>query len=197
MNGKVSREYVKRLEYELSVIIKMGYTDYFLIVWDFIRWARQHGIMVGPGRGSAAGSLVAYCLGITHIDPIQNGLLFERFLNPERISMPDIDTDFPDNRRDDVINYVTEKYGVEHVSRIVTFNTLKAKQVLRDVGRVLNIATSKIDLIAKQVPSGPNVTLRQAYETNPSFRRLVETDSVLHSLYEYSLPLEGLPRHMC
>lgn len=196
MNGKVSRDYVKRLEYELSVIIKMGYTDYFLIVWDFIRWARQHGIMVGPGRGSAAGSLVAYCLGITHIDPIQNGLLFERFLNPERISMPDIDTDFPDNRRDDVINYVTEKYGVEHVSRIVTFNTLKAKQVLRDVGRVLNIATSKIDLIAKQVPSGPNVTLRQAYETNPSFRRLVETDSVLHSLYEYSLPLEGLPRHI-
>ncbi len=196
MNGNVTREYVKRLEYELNTIINMGYTDYFLIVWDFIRWSRQQGIMVGPGRGSAAGSLVAWCLGITHLDPIKNGLLFERFLNPDRVSMPDIDTDFPDNRRDDVIEYVTEKYGKEHVSRIVTFNTLKAKQVLRDVGRTLNIATSKIDTLTKQIPNVLNITLSQAYQTSPGFRRLVDTDKILHNLYELSLPLEGLPRHL-
>lgn len=139
LNGNLNPTYIKRLEYELNVIVTMGFTDYFLIVWDFIRYARSQDIFVGPGRGSAAGSLVAYCLGITHIDPIQNNLLFERFLNPSRVSMPDIDTDFPDDRRDEVIQYVRELYGYDHVSHIVTFNTLQARQAIRDVGRVMNI----------------------------------------------------------
>lgn len=196
LNGKDNPVYTKRLEYELSVITSMGFTDYFLIVWDFIRYARSQNIYVGCGRGSAAGSLVSYCLGITHIDPIQNHLLFERFLNPERISMPDIDTDFPDDRRDEVIDYVTQKYGIGHVAHIVTFNTLKAKQVLRDVGRVFSIANHKIDLLTKAIGNTPKITLMQAYQEIPNFARMVESDSDLKKLFEACLPLEGLPRHL-
>lgn len=195
MQGNVPDEYKKRLEYELSVITEMGFSDYFLVVYDFIRWSRINGIMVGPGRGSAAGSLVAWCMGITHIDPIKNGLLFERFLNPERISMPDIDVDFPDNRRDDVVKYVEEKYGDTHVSRIIALNTLKAKQVLRDVGRTMGVSLAKIDMLAKLVPAEPNITLKAAYENVPDFRHAVERDDQLKAVYEASLPLEGLPRH--
>ena len=153
MNFKnIPTEYKQRLDYELQVIISMNYADYFLIVYDFIRYARTQGIYVGPGRGSAAGSLVAYCLGITHVDPIQYQLLFERFLNPERISMPDIDTDFPDNRRNEVIDYVRDLYGKDHVAHIITFNTLGAKQVLRDIGKVMRVNQRDIDMLCKQIP---------------------------------------------
>lgn len=193
MNGKVNEIYLRRLEYELSVIVKMGFTNYFLIVWDFIRYARQQGIYVGPGRGSAAGSLVAYCLGITHIDPIQNHLLFERFLNPERISMPDIDTDFPDDRRDEVIEYVTEKYGKEHVAHIVAFNTMKAKAALRDVARVLNYPIRKVDTLAKTLH---RETLSEAYQSNAKFRNLVSADKASEELYYWASKVEGLPRHI-
>lgn len=191
-----NEEYAKRLEYECSTIIKMGFTDYFLIVYDFIRFARSKDINVGPGRGSAAGSLVAYCLGITHIDPIKNHLLFERFLNPERISMPDIDTDFPDDRRDEVIDYVKERYGKDHVSHIVTFNTLKAKQVLRDVGRVYSISSAKIDQLTKLIPNTPGMTLKRAFSEVDAFSRILKKDKTLMELYQYCLPLEGLPRHL-
>lgn len=196
MNRNVPEAYKKRLDYELSVIIKMGFTDYFLIVWDFIRFARSQNINVGPGRGSAAGSLAAYCLGITHIDPIRNHLLFERFLNPERISMPDIDTDFPDDKRDDVIDYVYDKYGSGHVAHIIAFNTLKAKQVLRDVARITNYPPRKVDAIAKSIGNDPKVTLEKAYQTNASFARLIQADAESRELYERSLQLEGLPRHL-
>lgn len=188
--------YTKRLEYELSVITHMGFTDYFLIVYDFIRFARQQGIFVGPGRGSAAGSLVAYCLGITHIDPIRNHLLFERFLNPDRVSMPDIDTDFPDDRRDEVIEYVKKRYGNEHVCHIVTFNTLKAKQALRDVGRVYSISSSKIDSLTRLIRNVPGMTLQQAYQENTKFQTLIQKDTVLKELYQNARELEGLPRHI-
>ncbi len=192
----VSDVYKKRLEYELSVITGMGFTNYFLIVYDFIRYARSQGIYVGPGRGSAAGSLVAYCLGITHIDSIKNNLLFERFLNPERISMPDIDTDFPDDRRDEVIEYVKNLYGQEHVCHIVTFNTLKAKQVLRDVGRVYSISSVKIDSLTKLIKNVPGTTLQKTYQESDRFRTLVKNDKVLKELFEVCLSLEGLPRHI-
>lgn len=142
-----------------------------MIVWDFIRYARSKDIFVGPGRGSAAGSLVAYCLGITHIDPIQNNLLFERFLNPSRISMPDIDTDFPDDRRDEVIRYVRKLYGQDHVSHIVTFNTLQARQAIRDVGRVMNIPARIVDELSKMLKNTPKITLMQAYNENALFRK--------------------------
>lgn len=196
LHKKENEVYTKRLEYELSVITRMGFTNYFLIVYDFIRFARTQGIYVGPGRGSAAGSLVAYCLGITHIDPIQNHLLFERFLNPDRVSMPDIDTDFPDDRRDEVIEYVKNLYGEQHVCHIVTFNTLKAKQVLRDVGRVYSISSSKIDSLTKLIRNVPNMTLRQAYQENTKFQSLVQKDELLKELYYNCLALEGLPRHI-
>ena len=195
LNNKLEQRYVSRLEYELSVIIKMGFTDYFLIVWDFIRYARSQDIFVGPGRGSAAGSLVAYCLGITHIDPIQNDLMFERFLNPDRVSMPDIDTDIPDDRRDDVIQYVENLYGKDHVSHIVTFNTLQAKQAIRDVGRVMNIPLRTIDEIAKLLGNTNKITLKQAYAENRAFRMRVDSDKKIHELYELALAVEGLPRH--
>lgn len=187
--------YKKRLDFELNVIIHMKYADYFLIVYDFIRFARSKSIYVGPGRGSAAGSLVAYCLGITHVDPIQYNLLFERFLNPERISMPDIDTDFPDNRRDEVIQYVRERYGEAHVAHIITFNTLGAKQVLRDIGRVMKLNPRDVDMICKQVPNTPKVTLTYAYESNAKFKQMINASAQLRKVYACALKLEGLPRH--
>ena len=188
--------YVARLKYELSVILKMHFEDYFLIVWDFIRYARKQGIYVGPGRGSAAGSLVAYVLGITHVDPLKYDLLFERFLNPERISMPDIDTDFPDNRRDEVIQYVAQKYGKDHVGHISTFGTLAAKQVLRDVGRVLEIPLREVDMLCKAVPNAVKITLRQAYEQSSKFRTMISAQRNYQVLFETALKLEGLPRHV-
>ena len=193
--GKIPEGYQQRLEYELGVIIKMGFANYFLIVYDFIRQARSQNILVGPGRGSAAGSLVAYCLGITHIDPMAANLLFERFLNPERISMPDIDTDFPDDRRDEVIQYVEDRYGKNHVAHIVTFSTMKARMVLRDVARATNVSLYEADRLCKLIGNAPNMTLKQAYEQNEKFRRLVESKQELEQLYKRSLGLEGLPRH--
>ena len=195
LNGNLDAVYMNRLEYELSVIINMGFTDYFLIVWDFIRYARSKDIFVGPGRGSAAGSLVAYCLGITHIDPIQNNLLFERFLNPSRISMPDIDTDFPDDRRDEVIRYVRKLYGQDHVSHIVTFNTLQARQAIRDVGRVMNIPARIVDELSKMLKNTPKITLMQAYNENALFRKRIQSDQKLIELFQMCVSIEGLPRH--
>lgn len=188
--------YKQRLRDELDVIESMGYEDYFLIVWDFIRFAKKQGIYVGPGRGSAAGSLVSYVLGITHVDPIQFGLLFERFLNPERISLPDIDTDFPDDRRDEVIAYVHRKYGDDHVAHIATFGTLAAKQVLRDVGRVLDIPVREIDLLSKAIPGAPKINLTDTYHNVARFRQLVDSDLRFTRLYQLALGLEGLPRHI-
>ena len=194
LNHQENLVYKKRLEYELSVIIKMGFTNYFLIVWDFIRFSRQQGIYVGPGRGSAVGSLAAYCLGITHIDPIKNHLLFERFLNPSRATMPDIDTDIPDDRREEVIAYVRNKYGKEKVAHIVTFTTLKAKQAIRDVGRILDFAPRKIDAMTKALGNG-NVTLSQAIQNNRTFSRLVNETKDTQLLFTMASWIEGLPRH--
>lgn len=195
LNDQVSKEYAERLRYELDIIISMHFEDYFLIVWDFILFAKKQGIYVGPGRGSAAGSLVSYCLGITHVDPIEYNLLFERFLNPERISMPDIDTDFPDNRRDEVIDYVYQTYGKEHIAHIVTFGTLGAKQVLRDVGRVLEIPLREIDLLSKAVPYEPKITLMRAYRESVHFKQIIDADKRFTELFRVALKLEGLPRH--
>lgn len=185
----------ERLDYELSVIRRMGYVDYFLIVWDFIKYARDHGIAVGPGRGSAAGSLVSYTLGITNIDPVRYQLLFERFLNPERVSMPDIDIDFCVDRRQEVIDYVVRKYGKERVAQIVTFGTLAARGVLRDVGRVMDLPYAFVDSIAKMVPQELNITLDKALEANPEFRTLYDTNEQVKELVDMSRRLEGLPRH--
>ena len=195
-NGVVTNEYVNRLNYELSVISKMGYADYFLIVYDFIRFAKSKNIYVGPGRGSAAGSLISYCLGITHVDPIRYNLLFERFLNPERISMPDIDVDFPDNRRDEVIAYVTQLYGKNHVAHISTFGTLGAKQVLRDVGRVLGVALSEIDMLSKMIPHNLKTNLSNIYTTNKNFAQAIQAKRKFQRLYHIAKQLEGLPRHI-
>lgn len=195
LNNCVSDAYVSRLSYELDVISSMGFSDYFLIVYDFIRYAKSKGIYVGPGRGSAAGSLVSYCLGITQVDPLEYDLLFERFLNPERISMPDIDIDFPDNRRDEVIQYVVNKYGRKHVAHIITFGTLGAKQVIRDVGKVLMVPPREIDMMAKLIPNAPKITLPYTYENNTRFRSVVEASKRLKEVYELSLQLEGLERH--
>ncbi|MCF0111447.1 MAG: DNA polymerase III subunit alpha [Erysipelotrichaceae bacterium] len=194
-NKPIPTEYKTRLLQELQVIQSMGFSDYFLIVWDFILFARKNNIYVGPGRGSAAGSLVAYCLGITHVDPIRYNLLFERFLNPQRITMPDIDVDFPDNKRDDVIAYVIRKYGEEHVCRIITFGTFGAKQVLRDVGKVLSVQTRMIDALIKTIPNDPKITLKEAYTQSKNFRELVHSDPVYVKLLQQAQPLEGLPRH--
>src|SRR5438067_8898579 len=188
----------QRLEYELSVLEKTGFTSYFLIVWDFIHWAKQHDIPVGPGRGSAAGSMVAYVMGITDIDPLKFGLLFERFLNPERISPPDIDVDFCQNRRGEVIEYVRQKYGERAVSQIVTFGTLGAKSAVRDVARVLGMSYGDADRIAKMIPSGPgnlNITLAQAAEKNPELKKAVESEGSTRQLWEYANVLEGLTRN--
>ncbi|RMG72997.1 MAG: DNA polymerase III subunit alpha [Nitrospirae bacterium] len=188
-------DYKKRIEYELSVIFKMGFASYFLIVWDFINFARKRGIPVGPGRGSAAGSLVAYCLDITDIDPIRYNLLFERFLNPERISMPDIDVDFCKDRRGEVIQYVEEKYGKDHVAQIITFGTMAARAVIRDVGRVLSIPYSRVDEIAKMVPAGPNITIQKALELEPELKKQYESDQTVRELIDIAQRLEGLSRH--
>ncbi|MFZ3590709.1 DNA polymerase III subunit alpha [Bacillus sp. DJP31] len=187
--------YQERLQYELRVIREMDFSDYFLIVWDFMKYAHDHNILTGPGRGSAAGSLVAYVLSITNVDPIRYNLLFERFLNPERISMPDIDIDFPDDRRDEMIQYVSKKYGPIHVAQIITFGTLSTKAVLRDVGRVLGVSPKESDAIARKVPSRLGVTLAQAYQESDSFRTHIDQSSLIGKLYEVALKLEGLPRH--
>ncbi len=185
----------ERLEYELSTIKNMGYVDYFLIVWDFIKYARDHDIMVGPGRGSAAGSLVAYTLGITQLDPIRYDLLFERFLNPERVSMPDIDVDFCFERRQEVIDYVVRKYGKDRVVQIVTFGTLAARGVIRDVGRVLDMPYAQVDVIAKMIPQELNITIDKALEMNPELRKAYEEQEDIHRLIDTAKRLEGLPRH--
>jgi len=185
----------KRLQYELGVIHNMGYVDYFLIVWDFIHFARSHDIMVGPGRGSAAGSIVAYCLEITNIDPIRYSLLFERFLNPERVSMPDIDIDFCFERRQEVIDYVVEKYGKEQVVQIVTFGTLAAKGVVRDVGRVLDMPYARCDAIAKMIPGDLGMTLDKALKQSPDLRQAYQDDDEVRYLIDMAKRLEGLPRH--
>lgn len=185
----------QRLEYELETIEKMGYVEYFLIVWDFINYAQQNKIMVGPGRGSAAGSLVAYCLKITDIDPIKYNLIFERFLNPERITMPDIDIDFCYERRQEVINYVIEKYGKEKVAQIITFGTMKARAAVRDVGRALNMTYAEVDAIAKKIPFDLKMTIETALKTSPELSREYEKDDRVKSLLDTAKALEGLPRH--
>ncbi|HXY55649.1 MAG TPA: DNA polymerase III subunit alpha [Nitrospirota bacterium] len=186
--------YKKRLEFEIAMIGKMGFAGYFLIVWDFIRYAREHNIPVGPGRGSAAGSLVAYCLRITDIDPLPYHLLFERFLNPERVSMPDIDVDFCMDRRDEVLRYVTEKYGQDHVTQIITYGTMMAKGVIRDVGRVLDIPYSEVDKVAKLVPNTLNITLNDAMKQEPRLKEITK-DPRMTDLMEIALHLEGQVRH--
>jgi len=186
---------VELLEYELGVIEQMGYSPYFLIVWDFVDYARRNCIMVGPGRGSAAGSIVAYSLGITNIDPIRNGLLFERFLNPERISMPDIDIDFCFERRDEVIEYVSEKYGSGNVAQIITFGRMMARQAVRDVGRALGWSYGDVDRIAKLIPGGPGITIDKALDTNPQLRSLVKENSDTAHLIDVARRIEGLCRH--
>lgn len=188
-------ELKERLEYELSVIQSMGYVDYFLIVWDFIKYAKDHDIMVGPGRGSAAGSIVSYCLEITTIDPIKYQLLFERFLNPERVSMPDIDVDFCYERRQEVIDYVVEKYGSDRVVQIVTFGTMAARGVIRDVGRVMDLPYAFVDSIAKMVPTELNITLDRALTVNQELKKLYQEDAQVRELLDMSKRLEGLPRH--
>ena len=191
----VTRELKDRLDYELGVIQKMGYVDYFLIVWDFIHYAREHDIMVGPGRGSAAGSLVAYTLGITKLDPIRYNLLFERFLNPERVSMPDIDVDFCFERRQEVIDYVVRKYGKDRVVQIVTFGTLAARGVIRDVGRVMDLPYALCDTIAKLVPNELNITIDKALKMSQELRTMYETDEQIRTLIDMARRLDGLPRH--
>ena len=196
--GETGQTLKERLDYELDVIKTMGYVDYFLIVWDFINYAKSNGIMVGPGRGSAAGSIVSYALRITDIDPIKYNLLFERFLNPERISMPDIDIDFCFERRQEVIDYVGRKYGPEKVVQIVTFGTLAAKGVIRDVGRVMDLPYAYVDSLAKMIPRIPNelnITIDKALKVNPELRKLYETDEQVKELIDMSKCLEGLPRH--
>ena len=188
-------ELLQKLDYELSVIQKMGYVDYFLIVWDFINYARTHGIPVGPGRGSAAGSLVSYTTGITNIDPIRYNLLFERFLNPERVTMPDIDIDFCYERRSEVIDYVIEKYGKDCVTQIVTFGTLAARGVIRDVGRVMDLPYNFCDTIAKNIPNELNITIDKALIMNPELRSMYESDETVKRLIDMAKRLEGLPRH--
>ena len=191
----VTEELKERLGYELNTIRTMGYVDYFLIVWDFIKFARDHEIMVGPGRGSAAGSLVSYTLGITQLDPMRYQLLFERFLNPERVTMPDIDVDFCFERRQEVIDYVTRKYGKDRVVQIVTFGTLAARGVIRDVGRVLDMPYAQVDSIAKMIPTELNITIDKALTMNHELKELYESDDEVHYLIDMSRRLEGLPRH--
>ena len=193
--GERAAELEERLDYELSVIKKMGYVDYFLIVWDFINYAKSNGIAVGPGRGSAAGSIVAYCLEITDIDPIKYNLIFERFLNPERVSMPDIDIDFCYERRPEVIDYVMKKYGKDRVVQIVTFGTLAAKGVIKDVGRVLDMPYSVTDSLSKMIPNEIGMTLDKALNTNNEFRTRYETEPEVKYLIDICKRLEGLPRH--
>ena len=193
--GDPSEELKERLSYELETIHQMGYVDYFLIVWDFIKYAKDHGISVGPGRGSAAGSIVSYCLEITTIDPIRYQLLFERFLTPERVSMPDIDVDFCYERRQEVIDYVTRKYGKDCVAQIVTFGTLAARGVIRDVGRVMDLPYAYVDSISKMIPQELGITIDKALKMNPDLKKLYDTDETVTNLIDMAKRLEGLPRH--
>ena len=193
--GDPSEELKDRLSYELETIHQMGYVDYFLIVWDFIKYAKDHGISVGPGRGSAAGSIVSYCLEITTMDPIRYQLLFERFLNPERVSMPDIDVDFCYERRQEVIDYVTRKYGKDCVAQIVTFGTLAARGVIRDVGRVMDLPYAYVDSISKMIPQELGITIDKALKMNPDLKKLYDTDETVTNLIDMAKRLEGLPRH--
>ena len=188
-------EYRERLEYEIGVISRMGYVNYYLIVWDFIRYAKEAGIPVGPGRGSGAASIVAYCLHITEVDPMQYGLIFERFLNPERVSMPDFDTDFCQERRGEVIAYVMEKYGSDHVAQIATFGTMAARGAIRDVGRALNFSYGETDVVAKQVPATPHITLEKALETSPRLKEMYNQDERVKKLIDTAMTLEGMPRN--
>ena len=179
----------------------MGYVDYYLIVWDFIHYAKSHGIPVGPGRGSGAGSILAYAIGITDIDPMRYNLLFERFLNPERISMPDFDVDFCYERRQDVIDYVCRKYGHDHVSQIITFGTMSARMVIRDVGRVLDFPYAECVKLAKMIPNELHITIKKALEQNKELHNLYETDENIKKLLDIAMGLEGMPRqastHAC
>lgn len=190
-----AKEYVDRLEYELGIIKQMGYVDYFLIVWDFIRFSYENGIPTGPGRGSAAGSIVAYTLGITKIDPIKYSLIFERFLNPERVSMPDIDSDFCYERRQEVIDYVVEKYGADNVSQIITFGTMAPRMCIRDVGRAMNYSYAEVDRISKMIPTMLGITIDKALEMNPELKEVYDNDERVRNLIDISKNLEGLPRH--
>lgn len=183
----------ERLQYELDMIQRMGFVDYFLIVWDFIHYAKTHGIPVGPGRGSAAGSMVAYCLDITTLDPIQYSLYFERFLNPERVSMPDIDVDFCYERRQEVIDYVTRKYGADHVAQIVTFGTMAARNAIRDVGRALNIPYGDVDVVAKLIPTELHITIDKALAASEQLRQMYESNETIHKLIDTARSLEGMP----
>ncbi|WP_238898913.1 DNA polymerase III subunit alpha [Clostridium sp. YIM B02500] len=194
-NYEEAKQYVDRLEYELQVIKQMGYIDYFLIVWDFVRFSYESGIPTGPGRGSAAGSIVAYTLGITKIDPIKYSLIFERFLNPERVSMPDIDSDFCYERRQEVIDYVVEKYGASNVSQIITFGTMAARLCIRDVGRAMNYSYAEVDRIAKMIPTMLGITIEKALDLNPELKLAYDTDERVKALIDVSKDLEGLPRH--
>ncbi len=196
LGKKVTPEYLNRLKYELKVIFDMNYEDYFLIVWDFIKYARSKGIYVGPGRGSAAGSVVSWSLGITHVDPIHYGLLFERFLNPDRISLPDIDVDFPDDRRDEVIDYVAKLYGKQHIAHISTFGTFGAKQAIRDIGRVNELNPRELDLLAKSIPNGINISLDMAFQNSKRFQQIIESDERYSRVFYFAKKIEGLPRHV-
>ena len=189
------QEYLDRLEYEIGVISRMGYVNYYLIVWDFIRYAKEHGIPVGPGRGSGAASIVAYCLHITEVDPMKYSLIFERFLNPERVSMPDFDTDFCQERRGEVIDYVMRKYGKDHVAQIATFGIMAARGAIRDVGRALNFTYAETDVVAKQVPNVPKITLEKALEENPKLKEMYDTDERVKQLIDTAQSLEGMPRN--
>ncbi len=197
----LSDEILKRAEYELSVIQKMGYVDYYLIVWDFIHYAKSQGIPVGPGRGSGAGSILAYAIGITDIDPIKYGLIFERFLNPERVSMPDFDVDFCYERRQEVIDYVSRKYGHDHVSQIITFGTMSARMVIRDVSRVLDIPYAEADTLAKMIPNELHITIKKALEENKELAEKYENDEQVKNILDIAMGLEGMPRqastHAC
>ena len=188
-------EYLERLEYEIGVISRMGYVNYYLIVWDFIRFAKESGIPVGPGRGSGAASIVAYCMHITEVDPMQYALIFERFLNPERVSMPDFDTDFCQERRGEVIEYVVEKYGADHVAQIVTFGTMAARGAIRDVGRVLNFSYAETDVVAKLVPTTLHITLKEALEVSPKLKEMYDADERVRTLIDTAMKLEGMPRN--
>ncbi len=194
-------EELKNLKKEFERIKKMGYVDYFLIVWDFIHYAKTHNISVGPGRGSGAGSIIAYSIEITDIDPMKYGLLFERFLNPERISMPDFDVDFCYEHRQDVIDYVSKKYGHDHVSQIITFGTMAAKMVIRDVARVLDVPYAEADSLAKMIPNELHITIGKALEQNIELKQRYETDETVKKVLDIAMGLEGMPRqastHAC
>lgn len=193
--GTITQEIDERFKYEYNTIIEMGYVDYFLIVWDFIRFAKENEIMVGPGRGSAAGSIVSYALGIIDIDPLQYGLIFERFLNPERVSMPDIDIDFCYERREEVIQYVVKKYGEDRVAQIVTFGTMAARGAIRDVGRAINMSYGKVDYIAKQIPMAIGMTIDKALEINKILKTSYDEEDDIKNLIDLAISVEGLPRH--